>query len=76
VSASKAVAPDAMLKNAIPLNRSTFTHGLVPCPECGLPLDAAKDVDELLGEGTDPKVRGAQGAHRRCGASFQVRLED
>jgi hypothetical protein len=40
------------------------------------PLDATKDADELIREGTDPKVQGARVTHRRCGASFQERFED
>jgi integrase len=51
---SLGLLPRTVLKDAIPLSRSTFTHGLAPRPQCGLPLDAAKDVDELLREGTDP----------------------
>ena len=40
------------------------------------PLDAAKDVDELLRASRRRSRWGARMTHRKCGASFLVRLED
>jgi hypothetical protein len=54
------------------MSRSTFMHGLEKCRSCGLPLEASKDVDELIREGTDPTVKGAWITHRRCGWTFQA----
>ena len=60
----------------IPITRTDFSHGLARCPRCGLPLDAAKDVDELLRDVAASQPLGARMTHRECGASFLVRLED
>jgi hypothetical protein len=39
-------------------------------------VDPLRDVDELIHEVGQTKPQGARVTHRRCGASFQVRLED
>lgn len=54
------------------VGRSDFLHGLVPCPKCLLPLDAKKDVDDLIQPVSESTAIGARMTHRRCGASFHV----
>ena len=60
----------------IALNRRDFAHREARCPDCNLPLDSARDVDEVIREVGETRPVGARVTHRRCGSSFQVRLED
>jgi hypothetical protein len=42
-------------------------------PSCRLPIDA-RDVDEELREVGETQPSGAVVTHRRCGATFRIRL--
>lgn len=58
----------------VQVSRRDFLHGLAQCPSCHLHLDSQKDVDELLQPVEEARSIGARMTHRRCGASFEVRL--
>lgn len=54
------------------VERSDFVHGLVECPKCRQPLDAHKDVDDLIQPASESTAIGARMTHRGCGSSFQM----
>lgn len=54
------------------VERSDFLHGLAQCPNCRLPLDERKDVDDLIQPVGESRAIGARMTHRRCGESFEV----
>ena len=51
-----------------------WLHGLVPCPGCGPPFDAEKDL-ESYSYGLSPQPTGARVTHRRCGSSCWIEFE-
>ena len=52
------------------VSRRDWTHGLVACPSCGLPLDPNKDRGEYVQEVNQAQATGVTGRHLRCGAFF------
>jgi len=67
-----APSPRGETLNSVVVPRSDFLHGLAKCPNCNLPLDERKDVDELIQPVEESRAIGARVTHRRCGASFEV----
>ncbi len=55
--------------------RHDFLHGLLKCPSCNLPLDAMKDVDDLIQPVSESTAIAARMTHRRCGAPFEIVFE-
>ncbi|HAF10397.1 MAG TPA: hypothetical protein DCK98_10005 [Chloroflexi bacterium] len=63
------------MSDAVIVSRHDWVHGLVACPNCGLPLDMARDHGEFLWDDGELRVSGVTGTHARCGAPFEFQFE-
>jgi len=58
------------------VNRRDWLHGVARCPECRLPQDAHRDLDDYEQVNSDTPATGAIVTHQRCGATFRVVLTE
>ena len=58
------------------VSRQDWLHGLVPCPRCGLPLNADHDLVHEIRHLPNPRLVAVGVRHQRCGGKFQLELGD
>jgi hypothetical protein len=56
--------------------RAEWLRGVVPCPNCGLPLAPQHNRGDYLWTASETQPHGVAGRHTGCGEAFRLEFND